>query len=63
MRSVVPGQCPVGGRQAGSGGSPGGTVVKSLPANAEDVRHAGLMPESGGSPEGGHGNQLQYSCL
>jgi len=38
-------------------------VVKSPPANAEDIRHAGLIPESGRSPGGGHGNQLQYSCL
>ena len=24
---------------------------------------AGLIPGSGGSPEGGNGNPLQYSCL
>ena len=35
-------------------------VVKNLPANAEV---AGLIPGSGRSPEGGHGNQLMYSCL
>ena len=38
-------------------------VVKSLPANAQDVRTAGSIPESGRSPGGGHGNPLQYSCL
>ena len=27
------------------------------------VRDAGLIPESGRSPGGGHGNPLQYSCL
>ena len=35
-------------------------VVKNLPAN---VRDSGLIPGSGGSPEGGNGNPLQYSCL
>ena len=38
-------------------------VVKISPANAGDVRHAGLIPRSGRSPGGGHGNPLQYSCL
>ena len=37
--------------------------VKNLPANAGDVRDVGLIPESGRSPGGGHGNPLQYSCL
>ena len=37
-------------------------VVKNLPANAGDVRNAGLTPELGRSG-GGHGNPLQYSCL
>ena len=37
-----------------------GSVVKNLPANAEDV---GLIPGSGRSPEAGNGNPLQYSCL
>ena len=41
-------------------GFPGGSVVKNLPANAGDV---GLIPWSGRSPGGGHGNPLQYSCL
>ena len=39
---------------------PGGSVVKNLPANAEDL---GLIPGSGISPGEGNGNQLQYSCL
>ena len=38
-------------------------VVKNLPANAGDTREAGLIPESGQFPRGGHGTQLQYSCL
>ena len=38
-------------------------VVKNPPANAEDIRDAGLIPGLGRSPGGGHGNPLQYSCL
>ena len=38
-------------------------VVKSLPANAGDLRDADPIPESGRSPGGGHGNPFQYSCL
>ena len=38
-------------------------VVKYLPANVEDVGDANLIPGSGRSPRGGHGNPLQYSCL
>ena len=38
-------------------------MVKNLPANAGDVRDAGLIPRSGRSPGGGHGNPLQCSCL
>ena len=38
-------------------------MVKNLPANAEDLRDVGLIPGSGRSPGGGHGNSLQYSCL
>ena len=41
-------------------GFPGGSVVKTLPANAED---AGSIPGSGRSPGDGNGNTLQYSCL
>ena len=37
-------------------------VVKNLPANAGDVRDAGLIPGSGRSPGRGQGNPLQY-CL
>ena len=33
------------------------------PANAGDIRDVGLIPGSGRSPGGGHGNPLQYSCL
>ena len=38
-------------------------VVKNWPANAGDVRYAGLIPGSGKSPGVGNGNPLQYSCL
>ena len=38
-------------------------VVKNLHASAEDGRDMGLIPGLGGSPGGGHGNSLQYSCL
>ena len=38
-------------------------MVKSPPANAGEVRDAGSIPGLGGSPRGGHGNPLQYSCL
>ena len=37
--------------------------LKNLPANAEDLRDAGLIPGSGRSPGGGHRNPLQCSCL
>ena len=38
-------------------------VVKNPPANAGDIRDAGLISGSGRSPGGGHGNPLKYSCL
>ena len=38
-------------------------VVKNLPANAGDVRDAGLLPGLARYPGGEHGNPLQYSCL
>ena len=38
-------------------------VVENPPANAGDIRDAGLIPGSGRSPGGGHGNPLQYSRL
>ena len=38
-------------------------VVKNLPANAEDRRDTGSIPELGRSPVGGNGNPLQYPCL
>ena len=39
-------------------GFPGGSVVKSPPANPGD---SGWIPGSGRSPGGGHGNPFQYS--
>ena len=38
-------------------------VVKNPPANAGDIRDAGLISGLGRSPGGGNGNPLQYSCL
>ena len=38
-------------------------MVKNPPVNAGDLRDVGLMPGWGRSPEGGHGNPLQYSYL
>ena len=38
-------------------------VVKNPPANAGDIRDMSLIPGSGRSPGGGHGNPLQYSFL
>ena len=35
-------------------------MVEKLPANAGDVRDSSLIPRSGRSPGGGHGNPLQY---
>ena len=40
----------------------GVTVVKNPPVNAWDIRNMGLIPGSGRSLGGGHGNPLQYSC-
>ena len=40
-------------------GFPGGSVVKNLPANAEDT---GSIPGLGRSPGEGNGTPLQYSC-
>ena len=44
-------------------GFPNGSVVKNPPASAGHMRDESLIPESGRSSGGGHGNPLQYSCL
>ena len=36
-------------------------MVKNLPANAGDVRDTGLIPGSGRSPGGGHGDPVFLS--
>ena len=41
-------------------GFPGGSDGKE---SADNVGDLGLIPGSGRSPRGGHGNPLQYSCL
>ena len=46
-----------------SGASQVALVVKNPPANTRDKRDMGSIPESRKSPEGGHGNPLQFSCL
>ena len=38
-------------------------VVKNLSANAGDARDVGSIPGLRRSPEGEHGNPLQYPCL
>ena len=38
-------------------------MVKNPPSNAGDIKEVDSIPGSGRSPEGGHGNPLQYSCL
>ena len=38
-------------------------MVKNPPADAGNAGDAGLIPGSGRSPGGGHGNPFQYSCL
>ena len=38
-------------------------VVKNPLANTGYLRDTGLIPGSGSSPGGGHGNPLQYSSL
>ena len=38
-------------------------MVKNLPASAEDSRDEDSIPRLGRSPEGGHGNPLQYCYL
>ena len=44
-------------------GFPGGTKVKSLPADAGDSRDVDSVPGWGRSLGGRNGNPLQYSCL
>ena len=41
---------------------PGGTGIKNPPASAGDTRDVGLIPGSGRSPGGEHGNPLQCSA-
>ena len=44
-------------------GFPDGAREKNLQVSAGVRRGVGLIPGSGRSPGGGHGNPLQYSCL
>ena len=38
-------------------------MVQNSPANAGELRDAGLIPGSGRYPGGGNDNPLQYTCL
>ena len=38
-------------------------VVKNTPVSEGDIRDMGSVSGLERSPAGGHGNQLQYSCL
>ena len=40
-----------------------GLVGKNPPANAGEVKDAGLIPGQGRYPGGGHDNPFQFSCL
>ena len=44
-------------------GFPGGTVLKNLPANAEDEGDLSSIPRPERSLRVGNGNLLQYACL
>ena len=44
-------------------GSPGGAVVKNLPANVGDARDTGSIPGWGRLPGVGNDNPWHYSCL
>ena len=44
-------------------GFPGGSVVKTMPANAGNARNAGLIPGSERSPGEGNNNPLWHSSL
>ena len=41
----------------------GGSAVKNLPVNAEDIRDMGSIPVWGRAPGEGNGSPLQYACL
>ena len=45
------------------GASQVGLVIKNPPSDAGDVRGMGLIPGSGRSPGGGHGNPPQYAHM
>ena len=44
-------------------GFPGGTVIRSLPANAGDTNDTSSFPGLARFPGEENGNPLQYSCL
>ena len=56
-----------GGAHRGFAAQPAGSqvalVVKNPPVNRGDSRDVGSIPGLGGSPGGGRGTPLQYSCL
>ena len=50
------------GKKSQKEGFPGGACGK-VPANARNAGDTDLIPGSGRSPEIGHGDPCQYSCL
>ena len=44
-------------------GFPDGSVGKESACNSIAAGDMGSVPGLGGSPGGGHGNPLQYSCM
>ena len=62
QRSLGPGACALRITEVLPGASQGALVVKNPSANAGDARDMGMIPGSGRSPGGRHGNPLQYSC-
>ena len=52
-----------GSREAEGRGFPYCAIGKESACNAGDLRDMGSILGSGRTPEGGHGNPLQYSCL
>ena len=55
--------CPLLRNILDSGAFQVALVEKNPPASAGDVRDVGSVSGLGRSPEGGHSNPLQYSCL
>ena len=55
--------CTLGFPSGTGGKEPACETVFLQVESAGDIREVGLIPGSGRSPGGEHGNPLQYSCL